>query len=75
MAIRDETPFDSEQEFIDRLKTDYDVELESGMVSVKSDYFMVSVNAVIGRTDITLYSLLRRDGDQIVTLRRSLGVF
>lgn len=75
VSLRDNTPFESEQEFIEMLKSDYNIEMESGMVGVGSRYFMVTVKSVIGRTELRLYSLLQRNGNKVITLSRSLGTY
>lgn len=73
IATRDEQPFASVEAFISLLKDDYEIELEPGRISVSSDYFLVSIDATIGQTDLRLYSVLQRKNNQVHSLRRSIG--
>jgi len=43
-------------------------------LSVSSKYFEITSIAQIGRMQVTMISLLKRDGKKITTLRRSIGV-
>ena len=49
--------------------------LEDLKLSVNSQYFEVTSIAQIGRMQVTLLSLLKREGDKVTTLQRSLGTF
>lgn len=44
-------------------------------LSVNSQYFEVTSIAQIGRMQVTLLSLLKRDGNKVTTVQRSLGLF
>lgn len=49
--------------------------LQGDFLTVNSNYFMVHSEATVGQGQISLYSLLRKRGEDIQVLRRSLGVF
>ena len=49
--------------------------LEDLKLSVNSQYFEVTSIAQIGRMQVTLLSLLKREGNKVTTLQRSLGSF
>lgn len=70
---REDAAFDKVEDFLARLKDDYEIELEPARVSVSSDYFLVSIDATIGKTELRMYSLLRRKDNHVTTLRRSIG--
>ena len=44
-------------------------------LSVGSQYFEVTATAQIGRMEITMFSLLKRDGNKVTTVQRSIGVY
>ena len=44
-------------------------------LSAGSKYFEVTATAQIGRMQVTLISLLKRDGNKISTIQRSIGVY
>jgi general secretion pathway protein K len=78
IAYREQSPFDDPADFVDTLKADFGIDLGAEAadtrVSVVSDYFLVTVEATIGRTPFRLYSLLRRQQQKVSTLSRSFGV-
>jgi general secretion pathway protein K len=73
LAQREQAPFDDVGKFVAMLNNDYKIELEAERLSVSSNYFLVVVDAAIGRSSTRLYSLLQRQGEKVVTLRRSIG--
>jgi general secretion pathway protein K len=79
VEFRKETPFEKAEDFVKKLEDDYgikgDKKLDSKLVSVSSDYFLVSGDATIGRTSLRMYSLLQRKPDGIRVLSRSLGAY
>lgn len=72
--LRENTPFDSVEDFINYLKDHYSITIDDKRVDVKSDYFLVTSVAKIGRTEVQLYSVLARKGDSVTTIQRSIGV-
>ena len=50
-------------------------EIESIKLSTNSQYFEVTSIAQIGRLQVTTISLLKREGNKVTTLQRSIGVF
>ena len=42
-------------------------------ITVKSDYFLIHANVIIGETSLNLSSLIRRSGDKAELLRRTFG--
>lgn len=79
VEFRTETPFEKAEDFVKKLEDDYgikgDKKLDSKLVSVSSEYFLVSGDATIGRTSLRMYSLLQRKPDGIRVLSRSLGAY
>ena len=53
----------------------YSINVEDKLYDVKSDYFLVSVDATIGRTQLHMYSLLERMNNKVATIRRSVGTY
>jgi general secretion pathway protein K len=51
-----------------------DFKFDASLLSVGSQYFEVTAIANIGRTEVQLHSLLKRDGNTVTTLRRGIGV-
>lgn len=43
-------------------------------IGVKSDYFEVTTVAQIGKTEVMLHSLLKREDNKVTTIRRGIGV-
>ncbi len=74
-AIRINTAFETADEFVKKLKDDYDITLDKKRISVSSDYFLVTSEAVIGRTTLRMYSLLERKGNGINVLSRGIGSY
>ena len=62
------------QEEVDASKA-FDEHMAKLYLSVNSQYFEVTSIAQIGRIQVTLLSLLKRDGNKVTTLQRSLGTF
>lgn len=79
VAYRKETPFEKADDFVKKLEDDYglkdDNKLDKKLVSVNSEYFLVSGDATIGRTSLRMYSLLQRKPDGIHVLSRSIGAY
>ncbi len=75
VAYRKKTPFDSAADFSQYLKSEFDITVDPKLVDVKSEYFLVNALATIGRTNVQLYSLLKRSNNQVTTLQRSIGVY
>jgi len=74
-AMRVNTAFETENAFVKKLKDDYNVTLNPKLVSVSSEYFLVSSEAVIGRTTLRMYSLLERKGNVIKVMSRGIGSY
>lgn len=49
--------------------------LKQMKLSVNSQYFEVTALATVGRTEVQLHSLLKRDNNQIIVMRRGIGVY
>lgn len=73
--FRKENPFENKADFGKKLLDDYEITVDNGLFDVKSDYFLVSVNATIGRTALKMYSLLERRNDKVTAIRRSIGTY
>jgi general secretion pathway protein K len=79
--FRGDTPFETADEFVKKLKDDYQIgttnenAFESRLVSVDSEYFLVTSDAAIGRTTLRLYSLLARKDDGIYVVSRGIGSY
>jgi len=90
LAGREEEPYKDVNTFLDTLRKELafdlkdpeqkkeSVQFEEDMKKIKlsagSQYFEVTATAQIGRMEITLISLLKRDGNKVTTLQRSIGV-
>lgn len=74
-AMRANTAFETADEFVNKLKDDYDITLDKTLVSVSSDYFLVSSEATIGRTTLRMYSLLERKDNGIRVMSRGIGSY
>jgi len=61
------------QEEIDASKA-FDEHMKVLKLSVNSQYFEVTSIVEIGRMQLTLLSLLKRDGNKVTTIQRSIGV-
>lgn len=73
--MREEEPFEKAADFVKILKDDYKIELDDALIAVNSDYFLVTTNAAIGRTQLRMYSLLNRKDNKITTVRRGFGAY
>ena len=73
VEYRQDKPFEDANQFVKKLKDDYEIELDPQFIDVKTEYFLLSVNAAIGRTELRMYSLLARKGNKVSAIRRSLG--
>jgi general secretion pathway protein K len=74
-AYRKEQPFETAAAFVAKLRGDYDIVIDDKLIDVKSDYFLVTIDATIGRTQLRMYSLLMRNNDKITTINRSIGSY
>jgi len=74
-AMRIGSAFETTDEFVKKLKDDYDITLDKKRVSVSSNYFLVSSRAAIGRTTLRMYSLLERTDNGIKVLSRGIGSY
>jgi general secretion pathway protein K len=75
IEYRKDNPFQSKTDFEKKLLDDYNVSVNDNLYDIKSDYFLVSIDASIGRTNLRMYSLLERRNDKVATIRRSIGTY
>lgn len=75
VEYRADSPFEKADDFVKKLKDEHDITLEPSLVSVSSEYFLVSSDAAIGRTTLRLYSLLARKNTGIRVLVRGVGAY
>lgn len=75
VEYREDNPFKSKTDFEKKLLDDYKITVDEKLYDIKSNYFLVSVDAAIGRTRLHMYSLLERRNDKVATIRRSIGTF
>ncbi len=75
VELRKENAFENKADFEKKLLDDYQITVDNKLFDIKSDYFMVSVNATIGRTQLYMFSLLERRNDKVATIRRSIGTY
>lgn len=75
IAYRTATPFEKSDDFVKKLKDEHDITLDPKLVSVSSDYFLITSDAAIGRTTLRMYSLLERTVNGIKVLRRGIGSY
>lgn len=75
VEYRKDTPFENKTDFEQKLLNDYNITINQDLYDIKSGFFLVSVDAVIGRTQLRMYSLLERKNDKVATLRRSIGTY
>jgi general secretion pathway protein K len=73
--FRLDTPFETADAFVKKLKDDYDITLDSRLVSVSSEYFLLTSDAAIGRTTLRMYSLLERKDDKTKVVSRGIGSY
>ncbi|HHI91901.1 MAG TPA: general secretion pathway protein GspK [Gammaproteobacteria bacterium] len=74
-AMRVNTAFETADEFVKKLKDDYDVTLDKKLVSVSSKYFLVTSDATIGRTTVRMYSVLERKDNGVNVVSRGIGSY
>ena len=74
-ALRVNTVFETAAEFVKKLKDDYDITLDPKLVGVSSEYFLVTSDAIIGRTTLRMYSLLERKDNEINVVSRGIGSY
>jgi len=75
VEVRKENVFENKANFEKKLLDDYKITVDKSVFDVKSEYFLVSVDATIGRTHLRMYSLLERRNDKVATIRRSIGTY
>lgn len=75
VEFRKDTPFEKAADFVAKLLADYKITLEPKLVTVSSDYFLITSDAAIGRTTLRMYSLLARTGNDINVVRRGIGSY
>ena len=75
VELRKENAFENKADFEKKLLDDYKITVDNKLFDIKSDYFMVSVNATIGRTQLYMFSLLERRNYKVATIRRSIGTY
>ena len=69
------SPFENVTDFVNVLRDDYGITVAPATISVSSNYFLVSSDASIGRTQLRMYSLLARDSSKINVLSRGFGTY
>jgi general secretion pathway protein K len=75
IGLREENAFENKADFGKKLLDDYQITVDNKLFDVKSEYFLVSVSATIGRTQLNMFSLLERRNDKVATIRRSIGTY
>jgi general secretion pathway protein K len=75
VEYRKDNPFQSKTDFEKKLLDDYHISVNNNLYDIKSEFFLVSINASIGRTNLHMYSLLERRNDKVARLRRSIGTY
>jgi len=73
--IREELAFDLNDPTQKQESVQFEEDMKKLKLSVGSQYFEVTANAQIGRMEVTMISLLKRDGNKVTTVQRSLGVY
>lgn len=58
-----------------KARTDFVEHMKKLHLSVNSQYFEVTAIAQIGRMQLSLLSLMKRDGNKVTTIQRSIGVY
>ncbi|WP_455206617.1 type II secretion system minor pseudopilin GspK [Kaarinaea lacus] len=71
-TMKKEIKFDPSEN--NKEEKEFDEAIKQIKLSVGSQYFEVTATAQIGRMQVTLFSLLKRDGNKVATLQRSIGV-
>lgn len=72
---RKDVPFEKAADFVSKLLSDHQITLDSKLVSVTSEYFLITSDAAIGRTTLRMYSLLARTGTDVNVVRRGIGSY
>lgn len=77
VIYRADAPFDKAADFSKYMKDEFKITVDPSLVAIKSEYFLVKAVATIGRTNVQLYSLLKRSAadNKITTVQRSIGVY
>lgn len=91
LEARDEEPYRDGKAFKDKLETElafdsrdqdqrkqleeFHQEMDKIKLSANSQYFEVTSMAHIGRMQVTVISLLKREGNKVTTLQRSIGTY
>lgn len=75
VGFRKENAFENKTDFEKKLLDDYTITVDNKLFDTKSEYFLVSTDAAIGRTQLRMYSLLERRNDKVATIRRSIGTY
>ena len=73
--FRKETPFAQVADFVTKLRDDYNITFDGTLITVSSNYFLVSSDAAIGRTHLRMYSLLVRNSNAIDVVSRGIGTY
>ncbi len=74
-TLRKEINFDLKDEKQKQESLKFEEELKQFKLSVGSKYFEVTGTAQIGRMQVTIISLLKRDAGKVTTMQRSIGVY
>ena len=75
VEFRNENVFENRADF-ERMLDDYSIPANEILpFDINSGYFLVSIDASIGRTQLHMYSLLERTDDRVRTIRRSIGTY
>ncbi|MEE8378942.1 MAG: type II secretion system minor pseudopilin GspK [Gammaproteobacteria bacterium] len=76
VEFRNESVFENRADFERRLLDNYSIPAnEISPFDINSSYFLVSIDASIGRTQLRMYSLLERIDGRVRTIRRSIGTY
>ena len=74
-TLKKELAFDEKDPEQKKEADQFDKEMKELKLSVGSQYYEVTSLAQIGRMQVTVISLLKREGNKITTLQRSIGTF
>lgn len=87
---REEEPYEDTAKFIEKLKGElfvendpeqkdemeqFDKQMEQMKLSVGSQYYEVTSQALIGRMQVNVISLLKREDNKITTIQRTIGTY
>jgi general secretion pathway protein K len=75
LVARLASPFKNVTDFVETMQNDYSITIDPRRVGVSSEYFLVSSDAAIGRTQLRLYSLLSRKNNRITIVSRGIGAY